>query len=170
MLIKCPECNKEISDKSETCINCGYPIQKYLEQKTIEDLKNNPNICFIADKPRDLSVFLKKILNDEPPNLLQYEMFKFARNEGWVDDIRGDVALDILNYMVEHHEVPKTWKSYDEQHSFQFQPQVPKCPTCGSTNIKKLDVIDRGLSVGIFGLGSKKINKSFLCRNCKYTW
>lgn len=25
-LIKCPECNKEISDKSKSCLNCGCPI------------------------------------------------------------------------------------------------------------------------------------------------
>ena len=25
-LINCPECNKEISDKAEACIGCGYPI------------------------------------------------------------------------------------------------------------------------------------------------
>lgn len=26
-LIKCPECSKEISDKSEKCIYCGFPIR-----------------------------------------------------------------------------------------------------------------------------------------------
>lgn len=25
-LINCPECGKEISDKSEMCIHCGYPL------------------------------------------------------------------------------------------------------------------------------------------------
>lgn len=34
-LIKCPECNKEISDKSEKCINCGFPIRSipYIHEK-----------------------------------------------------------------------------------------------------------------------------------------
>lgn len=27
-LIKCPECGKEISDKAEACIHCGYPIRE----------------------------------------------------------------------------------------------------------------------------------------------
>ena len=27
-LIKCPECGKEISDKSSICIHCGYPISE----------------------------------------------------------------------------------------------------------------------------------------------
>ena len=26
-LIKCPECSKDISDKSEKCIHCGYPLR-----------------------------------------------------------------------------------------------------------------------------------------------
>lgn len=26
-LIKCPECEKEISDKAPACINCGFPIE-----------------------------------------------------------------------------------------------------------------------------------------------
>ena len=26
-LIKCPECKKEISDKSKTCIHCGCPVE-----------------------------------------------------------------------------------------------------------------------------------------------
>lgn len=26
-IINCPECNKEISDKSKTCVNCGYPLR-----------------------------------------------------------------------------------------------------------------------------------------------
>ncbi len=32
-LIKCPECGKEISDKAEICVNCGFPIKNYLKEK-----------------------------------------------------------------------------------------------------------------------------------------
>ena len=28
-LTRCPECNKEISDKSQVCIHCGKPV-KYM--------------------------------------------------------------------------------------------------------------------------------------------
>lgn len=35
-LIKCPECNKEVSDKSAACIHCGFPIKEFLLQKTTE--------------------------------------------------------------------------------------------------------------------------------------
>ena len=30
-LIKCPECNKEVSDKAEICVHCGYPISKWIK-------------------------------------------------------------------------------------------------------------------------------------------
>lgn len=36
-LISCPECGKEISDKAENCIHCGYPISKSEEKKVISD-------------------------------------------------------------------------------------------------------------------------------------
>lgn len=32
-LIRCPECGKEISDKAELCIHCGFPINKYLSKE-----------------------------------------------------------------------------------------------------------------------------------------
>lgn len=34
-LMKCPECGREISDQSETCIHCGYPLKK--ESKEAEN-------------------------------------------------------------------------------------------------------------------------------------
>lgn len=47
---------------------------------------------------------------------------------------------------------------------------LPKCPACGSLNVKKIGSVERAASVGLFGLFSKKINKSFECKNCGYTW
>lgn len=42
-LIKCPECNKEISNKSTYCIHCGFPL---------DSLKTK---CVIDGKEYDLS-------------------------------------------------------------------------------------------------------------------
>ena len=52
------------------------------------------------------------------------------------------------------------------------EQNIPRCPTCGCTNIKKLDSLDRGLSVFAWGLASSKIGKQFECLNpkCKYKW
>ena len=48
MLIKCPECNKEISDKSKVCIYCGCPFDQ--DDNTIklkvQELSKQPcSIC-----------------------------------------------------------------------------------------------------------------------------
>ena len=50
------------------------------------------------------------------------------------------------------------------------QSRVPKCPTCHSTNIRKMGGIERGASIYALGIFSKKINKTFKCQNCGYTW
>lgn len=46
----------------------------------------------------------------------------------------------------------------------------PKCPTCQSTDIQKIGTGERIASVAALGIFSKKINKSFKCKNCGYTW
>lgn len=47
---------------------------------------------------------------------------------------------------------------------------VPKCPTCGSTNIKRISTANRAVSIGLFGLLSGKIGKNYECKNCKAKW
>ena len=47
---------------------------------------------------------------------------------------------------------------------------IPKCPTCGSTNIKHISTLNRAVSVGVFGLLSGKIGKNYECLNCKARW
>lgn len=51
-----------------------------------------------------------------------------------------------------------------------YQSNTPKCPTCGSTNIKLITATERATSILGLGIFSKKINKSYKCLNCKYTW
>lgn len=46
MLIKCPECEKEISDQAEVCIHCGCPID------TSKDASNNASNDAKDDTPK----------------------------------------------------------------------------------------------------------------------
>ena len=32
-LIKCPECGKDISNRTEKCVHCGYPVKQFILQK-----------------------------------------------------------------------------------------------------------------------------------------
>lgn len=47
---------------------------------------------------------------------------------------------------------------------------VPRCPTCGSTNVRRISTLDRAVSVGILGIFSGKIGKNYECLNCKAKW
>lgn len=47
---------------------------------------------------------------------------------------------------------------------------LPKCPTCGSTRIRKIGTGERVASVLGLGILSKKINKTWKCSNCGHTW
>lgn len=42
----------------------------------------------------------------------------------------------------------------------------PKCIYCGSTNIRKIGLLNRAISTEVWGLGSKKIGKQFHCNHC----
>ncbi|WP_310602407.1 zinc ribbon domain-containing protein [Anaerosporobacter sp.] len=47
---------------------------------------------------------------------------------------------------------------------------VPKCPTCGSTNIYKISGISKAGSVAMWGLFSRKVHKQWHCKNCRSEW
>lgn len=57
----------------------------------------------------------------------------------------------------------------DGQNEIKQQSNIPKCPHCKSTNIAKISGTESSVYfwTRIF---SKKINKSFKCKDCGYTW
>ena len=58
----------------------------------------------------------------------------------------------------------------DCQNEIKRQSNIPKCPHCKSTNIAKISGTERAVSIIGLGIFSKKINKSFKCKDCGYTW
>ena len=44
------------------------------------------------------------------------------------------------------------------------------CPTCGSTNTKKISGLSKAASVGLFGIFSQKVKHQFHCNSCGYEW
>lgn len=71
---------------------------------------------------------------------------------------KADKYIDYTSF---HNEIPINDSS---------QVNIPKCPTCGSTNVRKMGGVERGASIAAFGIFSKKINKTFKCGNCGCTW
>lgn len=79
-LIKCPECGKEISDQSKTCIHCGFP----LERKKSKENTTKITIIVVA-----LLVLLAIIAG-----LL---LLFFSSNKNVETSIKKEVQLEMLN-------------------------------------------------------------------------
>lgn len=47
---------------------------------------------------------------------------------------------------------------------------LPRCPTCQSTNIHKISTGKRAVSILGFGILSNNIGKTYECLDCKYKW
>lgn len=47
---------------------------------------------------------------------------------------------------------------------------VPKCPTCSSTNLTRISTTAKVVNVALFGLLGQKRKHQFKCNNCGYEW
>lgn len=157
-LIQCPECQKEISDKAKVCPHCGYELP----------VKDYGVYCPKCLNSRlKMSLKIKGVDNNICP-LCKIQM---------KDSISGTIQ-EIYDYGENHPELKES-PEFDEEAYETWKNWVPisyssstgiKCPTCQSTNVQKIGAGERAVSVGMFGLFSKKINKSFKCNSCGYTW
>lgn len=48
--------------------------------------------------------------------------------------------------------------------------RVRRCPSCGSSNVSKIGVMNRAVSIQLWGLASSKIGKTHKCNHCGTTW
>ena len=61
-------------------------------------------------------------------------------------------------------------KSTQKIDSRETHQNIPKCPTCQSTNIKKISATSKATNAVLFGLFGNKRKKQFHCNNCGYEW
>lgn len=64
-------------------------------------------------------------------------------------------------------------EAHRETHREEFpqsQQYIPRCPTCGSPSVSKINGSKRWLSVGLFGIASSDVGKTMKCNNCGYKW
>ena len=51
-----------------------------------------------------------------------------------------------------------------------FQQNIPKCPTCGSTNIEKISTTKKAIGFVAVGVFSSNFGKTMHCKQCGYKW
>lgn len=63
-LIHCPECNKEVSDRAEICVHCGYPISKWIKKENSNSSQSNEvNEDVKDDNPNNIYLYREKKYN-----------------------------------------------------------------------------------------------------------
>lgn len=109
-LIKCPECEKEVSDKASVCPNCGLEVRKYIErEKKIAQFQEE------AAKEAYLSV--KKIKQDEQEQKEKEEKAEVVRKDNIYNsaivNFNSEFAKDV-EYAEELFESILGWKESED--------------------------------------------------------
>lgn len=177
-LINCPECGKEISDKSKQCIHCGFPLEDYLLSSGIYDmvLKN------ISDNPRKslVKTYLECLFGVEkgqgnkllstPGNVIlqgiEAKNIEYLKSSFLEDGYEMDFVHSSSDYI---NPINTKINKYREEWQTK-QKSAIKCPTCGSTNTQKISTTSKVVGAATFGLLSKTARSQFKCNHCGYKW
>ena len=57
-----------------------------------------------------------------------------------------------------------------EKERIEKQQNIPKCPTCGSTNVEKISTTKKAIGFVAVGVFSSNFGKTMHCKNCGYKW
>lgn len=169
-LIKCPECGNDVSSYAKQCIHCGFPLdmnEKLKENIThVNETNENRQICIIDGRSFDLTDVVNDIMSSDYNNLdcrdkLNYKVFEIIGIISIYD------AEDIVEYIINHGNAPKTIKSTAITNApiISMADTKIRCPKCGSTQIT---AGARGVNAvwGFIG-ASKTVNR---CMSCGYSW
>ena len=186
-LIYCPECRTVNSQYANACTKCGFPIEKFLQENNFTDLNKIyacPKCAMIyrgsdfqigafepicrhckvpfIEIPVDINEFNEEYYKNWKSEEFHQKIISLVKTYG--NNQFSQEALQNRNAAINRraNEYLQKQKSKDLN--------VPKCPTCGSTNIRKIGTGERAASVIGFGILSRKINKTWKCNNCSHTW
>ena len=142
------------------CKKCGRIILFIIEDKLECDCCHSK----VSPVPDEFLVGESKMVINK--NLKQQFINEYIKTSPEFDQYLFDHRDEILTKQSAEFDA----KMAHGKATLEEQSRVPKCPTCQSTNIRKMGGIERGASIYAFGIFSKKINKTFKCQNCGYTW
>ena len=74
---------------------------------------------------------------------------------------------DIIEYELKMTQFRKQITQAETQND---NSNVPKCPTCGSTNVEKISLSSKVVGGVLWGLFSSNVRKTMHCKQCGYKW
>ena len=119
-LIKCPECGRDISDKANACVHCGYPLSKVADnaekkESNKEWYTNNEKYCEIEEKKE--VTMLNNVINNEPITLQLDKVID--RCEISIDNLSKDYIFQkCVSETYTYHYINDAKRKYDESKSY----------------------------------------------------
>lgn len=158
-LIICPECGKQISDKANQCVNCGFPIG---EQKTNLESNNKLYSLLLTDcsKNRIKAIqIVREIMNCDLDTAKSLTVGSSAIVS---KKLNIDEAKKIQKRFFD---IGVNAEIIEDNSTINVQYDTIRCPRCGSTAIT---TGQRGFTImtGFWG-SNKTVNR---CGKCGYTW
>ena len=152
MLMYCKKCGRVVQ-RAKICDICGSVTYQVPTQYLMKD------VDFLIDSKLE-DQFIEECIKSSP----EFDEYLFNNR----DKIKAQKSAEYERDMAIGDAIRQ---GADVKTAFRNGGHnMPKCPTCGSLNVRHISGGERVASVGFFGIFSKKINKTFKCGNCGYTW
>ena len=175
----CLKCGKIYAEsyedyERENCYREGFPLieapdmteEKFLQ---LSEKEKDAYELHILDLCRQSEFFDESEYEHKKGTENYYFTYRFDKYE----QITGKKARTKENEL--YHRMRLKNESIEENrryaHTIDTTPKnIPKCPTCQSTNLKKISASSKVINTALFGLFGSKRHKTFHCNNCGYEW
>ena len=168
-LIKCSECGKEISDKAQACIHCGYPLTNSAEQVYQGSFYKLTLVSYPSDKKLEVIKGLRlifeyglahaKLASEELPHILAEGLYlgECKKLKEALERYFAVAEISPDHEALEHNEFFIN-STYVKGKCFARKPQ---CPFCHST-----DIAVKTKSETIFSVLFKSAKTILVCKSC----
>lgn len=137
----CPFCGTEVFSHTDICPNCKTRITPGISLHDV-DYYNEKSLKMVGNYSYRMQILIDEEVCLNP--LFQRE------------DLMNNAELE---YQKKLNNIFKPEEK---------NPNIPKCPVCGSTNIKRIATSKKIIGASLFGLFSNTARSQFECSNCKY--
>ena len=143
MLCYCKKCGRiaqEAYNKNEQICDYCSNIMQYIPDEFLVGKRK----CIFKDELKNQ--FIDEYIKSSP----EFDQYLFEHREE-----------DMFNKRMSDRAKMAHGKAILEEQSRRIT-----CSYCGSSNVKKIGLLNRAVSTELWGLGSKKIGKQWHCNNC----
>lgn len=103
-------------------------------------------------------------------DLYLYQIKDVSTDESFVNAMVKLRNENPVEYQLKMQQFEMQKKQEKQLKNIERERNKLRCPYCNSANVKKISGTERVASIALFGIFSKKINKSFKCNDCGGTF